>query len=110
VLELALELEPAFVCFVPESREEVTTEGGLDVAECGEDLKFAIHRLQRVGAKVSLFIDPDPKQVQAAFELESDMIELHTGSFAQATGEERAVELKRLEDAARMANELRASL
>ncbi len=94
---LAEELQPAFVCIVPESREEVTTEGGLDVLKQSATLKTRIPVLQNLGIKVSLFIDPDPKQIAAAGELGVEMIELHTGAFALAEGESRLKELARLQ-------------
>lgn len=93
---LATELQPTFVCLVPESREEVTTEGGLDVVGQMASLKERIPGLQKLGIKVSLFIDPDPAQITAAAELGVEMIELHTGAFALSEGEERAVEITRL--------------
>ena len=96
MLGLALRLKPAFVCLVPEKREEVTTEGGLDVASQVEPLRETVEALQGAGSKVSMFIDPDPEQVAASAELKAEMIELHTGCFANAQGEAHTLELERL--------------
>lgn len=102
MLELALAERPAFVCIVPETREEVTTEGGLDVLGSRDVLAGMIPLLRAAGVKVSLFIDPDPAQVEASAELAADMIELHTGCFANARGEEREKEISRLVAAAEL--------
>ncbi len=106
MLALALQLEPTFVCIVPESREEVTTEGGLDVAGHLDELREPIRELQAAGVKVSLFIDPEEAQIQAAAELKSNMIELHTGAFALQVGDLREVELNRLIKGAEQAHRL----
>ncbi len=100
MLELALAERPAFVCIVPETREEVTTEGGLDVLGNRAVLADMIPRLRAAGILVSLFIDPDPAQVGASAELAADMIELHTGCFANAQGVAREREISRLIQAA----------
>ena len=95
-------LRPSDVCLVPERREEVTTEGGLDVATDLQRIRAACERLQAHGSDVSLFIDPDPVQIQAAAETGARKIELHTGQYAESTEEEtRASELRRLASAAR---------
>ena len=104
MLRLALEERPAFVCIVPETREEVTTEGGLDAVASRGILAEMIPALQGAGIKVSLFIDAEPAQVEAAAALRADMIELHTGCFANARGAERAAEVARLADASRRAH------
>src|SRR5690606_17014507 len=83
----ALKLKPEYVCLVPETREEITTEGGLDVLGKFDATRMAVARLQSAGMKVSLFINPDLKQVEAAAEACADMIELHTGCFANAQGD-----------------------
>ncbi len=93
---MALRLKPDFACLVPESRMEITTEGGLDVIAGFEGIQSAVARLQGAGIKVSLFVDPDLKQVAAASEIGAEMIELHTGCFANATGDEVKSELSRL--------------
>jgi pyridoxine 5-phosphate synthase len=93
---IALKLKPEFVCLVPENRMEVTTEGGLNVLAGFDKTRMVIARLQDAGIRVSVFIDPDLKQVEAAGEACADMIELHTGAFANATGDAVQVELDRL--------------
>jgi pyridoxine 5-phosphate synthase len=99
MLALALKLRPEYACLVPESREEITTEGGLDVRAGFDRIRMAVARLQDAGIKVSLFIDPEIEQVEAAAETCAEMIELHTGCFANATGAGVERELKRLIDA-----------
>lgn len=84
ILEVALRAKPDFVCLVPENRREITTEGGLDVAGADDSLRRTIDTLRAAGIRVSLFIDPDPAQVEAAARSGAEMIELHTGSFANA--------------------------
>jgi pyridoxine 5-phosphate synthase len=84
ILAIALEVKPDFVCLVPENREEVTTEGGLDVAGQREGLGETVGRLQEIGVEVSLFIDAEEAQVAASAEVGGDMVELHTGAFANA--------------------------
>lgn len=84
ILAIALMVKPAFVCLVPENRQEVTTEGGLDVAGADDSLQRTIEALREAGIRVSLFIDPDTRQVEAAAATGAEMIELHTGAFANA--------------------------
>ena len=98
---LALKLKPEFVCLVPENRMEITTEGGLNVLASFDKTRMVIARLQDAGIRVSVFIDPDLKQVEAAGEACADMIELHTGAFANATGDAADAELERLTVAAK---------
>jgi pyridoxine 5-phosphate synthase len=98
---LALKLKPAFACLVPETRMEITTEGGLNVLAGFDRIRMVVARLQDAGIKVSLFIDPDAEQVEAAGETCADMIELHTGCFANAVGDEVDREIARLAAAAR---------
>ncbi len=98
---LALKLKPDFACLVPEHRQEVTTEGGLDVAATFDKTRMVVARLQDAGIRVSLFIDPEAKQVDAAGESCADMIELHTGAFANAAGDAVEAELNRLIEAAK---------
>jgi len=83
MVEIAMELRPQEVCLVPERREELTTEGGLDAAGLKDRLAPIIERLRIAGIGVSLFIDPDPRQVEAASLLGADFVELHTGAFAR---------------------------
>jgi len=96
MLGLALILKPDFACLVPESRQEITTEGGLDVCGSLEKTRDAVAKLQNAGVLVSLFIDPDPAQIEASAATGAKMIELHTGAFANAQGAEANAELARL--------------
>lgn len=105
MLGLAMKLKPEFVCLVPENRQEITTEGGLDVLGSLEKTRSMVARLQDAGIRVSLFIDPDLSQIEAAKNLAAEMIELHTGAFANATGEAVSVELERLIVAAKYAHD-----
>jgi len=103
MMDLAFRLKPDFACLVPETREEVTTEGGLDVTALFGTAREAVKRLKGAGIKVSLFIDPVPQHVEAAARMEADMIELHTGAFANAT--DPSAELARLVAAAELGHE-----
>ena len=85
VLKIACDVTPHQATLVPERREEVTTEGGLDVVEAREKVGTAVRRLQDAGIVVSLFLDPDPAQIEAGAELGADAIELHTGAYAGAS-------------------------
>lgn len=85
MLSIAHKVKPSWVCLVPEKRAELTTEGGLDVAGQVNELKEYVHNLQAVGTKVSLFIDPEETQISAAINCGADAIELHTGSYAEAS-------------------------
>ena len=96
ILEIALKIVPEDVCLVPENRREITTEGGLDAARNFRQLEPTIRRLQSAGIRVSLFIEPSVEQVDAAAKLDADMVELHTGSFANAQGRAQEAELTRL--------------
>jgi pyridoxine 5-phosphate synthase len=96
IIGIACRTRPDSVCMVPENREEVTTEGGLDVVAHEAAIAASTARLQAEGIRVSLFIDPDPAQVAASARVKAEMIELHTGAYANATGAARAVELQRL--------------
>jgi len=98
---LALKLKPDFVCLVPENRLEVTTEGGLNVVTSFDKTRMVVARLQDAGIRVSLFIDPDIKQVEKAGQTCADMIELHTGCYANATGDDVENERQRLIEAAK---------
>jgi pyridoxine 5-phosphate synthase len=103
MLGIAVQVLPADVCLVPERRSELTTEGGLDVAGQVAAITAACTRLRTAGIRAALFIDPDPAQVDAAAQSGAAVVELHTGSYAEARGPERARELARLRDAARHA-------
>jgi len=103
ILRIAMDLLPDDVCLVPENRREVTTEGGLDCRGQREALRPAVARLKGHGIRVSLFIDPDEEQIEAAADLEADFVELHTGAYANALGADLRHELDRLEAAAQSA-------
>ncbi len=100
MLSIALAHKPHAVCMVPEKREEITTEGGLDVAGLFDSLKPYVTRLKAVGSRVSLFIDPDEDQLRAAKELAVPVCELHTGAYCDAEGADRALQFARIERAA----------
>ena len=105
IVAIALKILPADVCLVPESREEVTTEGGLDCVVHRATLDPTVKALRDAGIRVSLFIDPEPTQIAAALELGAPVVELHTGAYAEASGGARESELKRLIHASRLAAE-----
>jgi pyridoxine 5-phosphate synthase len=101
MIDFALRLQPDEVCLVPETRQEITTEGGLDLVRHERELAPTIKRLHAAGIRVSLFIDPEPEQVDAAMRLRTDMVELHTGALANAFTEKfEQQELERLREAA----------
>ena len=103
MLEIALRHRPHAACLVPEKREERTTEGGLDAAAQDNHLLPFVARLGDAGIRVSLFIEPDPRQVAAAVRLGAPVVEFHTGRYAHLEGEEQAAELGRIADAAALA-------
>lgn len=104
MLLLAEEVRPAASCLVPEKREELTTEGGLDVVAREHEIQAAVARLQAVGSEVSLFIDPDFAQIDATVRCGAPVIELHTGAYADADDEhEQQAQLQRIEQATRYA-------
>lgn len=105
MLDFALEIKPEFVCLVPEKREELTTEGGLNVIAYAEEIKSAITRLTQVGTKVSCFIDPDKDQIDKCVAIKSPMIELHTGTYADAkTKQEQDLEYEKIKNMAEYAS------
>jgi pyridoxine 5-phosphate synthase len=106
ILAIALRVKPDEVCLVPEDRREVTTEGGLDAAALGEELKPTVEALQGNGIRVSLFIEPAAEQVAAAAALGVELVELHTGAFANAVGAALSVEVARLVAAAEQARKV----
>ncbi|MCC3860659.1 pyridoxine 5'-phosphate synthase [Pseudemcibacter aquimaris] len=106
MLEIVTRLKPASSCLVPEKREELTTEGGLDVIGGYDHLKGYIQKLKDVGISVSLFIDADKDQIKASHELGADKVELHTGAYCDAEGEARAAELERLRAGAKYCGEI----
>lgn len=103
MVDLALRLKPDYVCMVPESREEITTEGGLDALLHFNELAPSIRKMADAGIQVSLFIDPEIAQIEAAARLGVPMVELHTGCFANHFGDERLAEIARLCESAEAA-------
>jgi pyridoxine 5-phosphate synthase len=103
MLAIALRHRPHAACIVPEKREERTTEGGLDAAGQFDTLAPLVAALRDAGIRVSLFIEPDARQIDAAIRLGAPVVELHTGRYAELEGEAQAVELRRLSDAAALA-------
>jgi pyridoxine 5-phosphate synthase len=106
MLDLARAVRPPDCCLVPEKRQEVTTEGGLDAASQVQRLKEATAILVVAGIRVSLFIDPDPQQIEAAVQIGAPVVELHTGAYAESAGSHQATELQRLRAGARLASSL----
>lgn len=106
MVRIAEKLKPLSSCLVPEKREELTTEGGLDVLGNMPWLKDAISQLHSAGVVVSLFIDPDERQLDAAMELKAEYVELHTGAYANVSGDAATAELKRLIVAAEHAHDI----
>ncbi len=108
IIAIALQVRPDIVCLVPEKRTEVTTEGGLDVVGGAVGIRETTSRMRDAGIEVSLFIDPDPAQIEAAARTGAGFIELHTGAYAAAfdSKRERNVELERLVAAAKQAHGL----
>ena len=103
MVEIALRHRPHAACIVPERREERTTEGGLDAAGLHNRLAPIVSRLTDAGIRVSLFIAPEPRQIEAAMKLGAPVVELHTGEYAHAEGEAVAHELRRIADMAALA-------
>jgi len=96
MIDFACQVKPQDVCLVPERREEVTTEGGLDVIRYYKDVEAAVKQLKEEGIRVSLFIDADEAQIEAAANVGATVIELHTGRYAEAEGEEALREIERI--------------
>jgi pyridoxine 5-phosphate synthase len=103
MVAIALKYRPHAACIVPERREEVTTEGGLNAAGQHNHLQPLITRLGEAGIRVSLFIEPDSRQIEAAISLGAPVVEFHTGAYAHAEGDAQVAELKRLTDAVALA-------
>jgi len=106
MLEIAIGVRPQDCCLVPEKRQEITTEGGLEVAGDLERVTAAVKKLAAAGIRVALFIAPDLAQIEAARRSGAPVIELHTGTYAEATGSAQARELERLATAAKRAANL----
>ncbi len=103
MLAIALRARPHAVCIVPEKREERTTEGGLDAAGLHNHLAPMVEKLRENGSRVSLFIEPDARQIDAALRLGAPVVELHTGRYCELEEDAREIELKRIADAAALA-------
>ena len=103
MLETALRHKPHAACIVPERREERTTEGGLDAAGGHNHLAPLVSRLTEANIRVSLFIEPDPRQIEAAIRLRAPVVEFHTGKYAHSEGAAREAELRRITEAAALA-------
>src|ERR1700674_5040396 len=107
MLDLALQHRPDTATLVPERREELTTEGGLDVVSHREEIKRVTRGLRDASVEVSLFVDPDLEQIKASHRVDAQAVELHTGRYCEARGRhDKARELARIEDAARSAAKL----
>lgn len=106
MLDIARAVRPPDCCLVPEKRQEITTEGGLDAASQVQRLKEATSILKVAGIRVALFIDPDPHQIEAAVQIGAPVVELHTGAYAESAGSQQAAELQRLHAGARLAASL----
>lgn len=106
MLDIACGFAPSDCCLVPERREELTTEGGLDVAGQADRVRAACKRLADAGIRVSLFIDPEERQLEAAVGCGAPVVELHTGAYADAAGEQRLEELQRIAHAAEYGDRL----
>lgn len=103
---IAVSLKPYSCCLVPEKREELTTEGGLDAKGNFEHLKDSVARLRNAGIVVSIFIDPDFRQIESAARSGAEFIELHTGTYANSSGDKAMKEIERLAESAKFAKSL----
>ena len=106
MVRIACDVQPEDVCIVPEKREELTTEGGLNVIANRIELKEHVNCLREVGVRVSLFIDPDPEQIEASCEVGAEAVEIHTGVYADAGRGNRDEELDRIKEAVAVASNL----
>ena len=107
IVAIAEGVKPDEVCLVPENRQEVTTEGGLNVAGASKSLAGTVARLKKAGIAVSLFVDPDERQIRSSADAGADFVELHTGSYANARNEdEQIAEIKKLAAASQLAHKL----
>jgi pyridoxine 5-phosphate synthase len=104
--EIANQIKPDFVCIVPEKRQELTTEGGLDINKNFDLLKDIIYKLKDSGALISLFIEPDKKIINLAKELNVGAIELHTGKYSEASQEDKKIYIKKIQDASNYASSI----
>jgi pyridoxine 5-phosphate synthase len=106
MLAFAENLRPDDACFVPEKREELTTEGGLDVVSHREKIREATQRLQGIGLRVSLFVDPEPAQIEASRDAGAHAVEIHTGAYCNVLGMEREKQLQAILEASNLAQSL----
>ncbi len=107
IVAIAEDIKPAEVCLVPENRQEVTTEGGLNVAGASKSLARTVARLKTAGIAVSLFVDPEGRQIKASADLGADFVELHTGTYANARREtDQSAEIRKLIAASELAHKL----
>lgn len=106
MLEIAKKVKPYECCLVPEKREELTTEGGLDIVGQVDSLSVYVSSLKAEGIKVSLFIDPDETQIRASHDVGADIVELHTGTYAECDKHDVPLELARIRSSAQLASEL----
>ena len=106
MLNIAIAAQPSDVCLVPEKREELTTEGGLNLAGNTSDLSVAIERLKSANSRVALFVDPDAEAIRTCAQIGADVVELHTGTYADADSVQQAQELNRIQEAAALADSL----
>ena len=106
IVDFAIKIRPKFICLVPEKRNELTTEGGIDAVSHEVNLAKSIALLKDAGIKISLFIDPDTDQILSSVNCGADIVELHTGTYANATSDgDKDIEIKRLVDASERAHE-----
>lgn len=106
MLNIALDVKPNACCIVPENRNELTTEGGLNILGNIDNLGSLTKKLKDAGIRVSLFVDPDEQQLEAAAKIEADIVEIHTGSYCNAEGNAQESELKRIIEAAAITQSL----
>jgi pyridoxine 5-phosphate synthase len=110
IIGIALQTKPHTVCLVPENRQEITTEGGLDVAAQVKRIVDVVKKFHDAGIRVSTFIDPDERQVDASAEVKADAVELHTGAYANAKGQQVDDEIERIDLAAAAAHKAQLEL
>lgn len=105
ILDIALDVKPAWTCLVPEKREELTTEGGLDIKSKFSEISMAVSKLKEAGIRVSLFVEPDLETMEMCKKAQADAVELHTGRYARVFKKvaDQKVELDRIQQAARTA-------
>jgi len=106
MLEIALKTKPNAVCIVPEKRQEITTEGGLDIIKGQKKLLPIIKKLKEQNIKISLFLDPNPSQIKKAADLGADIIEIHTGEFCRKKNQEKQGELDKIKNCLNLAHSL----